>query len=411
MTCCKILEDVRVLDFGSYLAGPSAGQFLAFLGAEVIKVEHPKRIDGSRYFMTAVGYDPPDPRTAGSQTYDLANMEKLNLSLDVAAPEGKQVMRSLVEKSDVIMENMAPGKMAKLGFGYEDARAIKPDIIYLSSSACGQFGPDSRYIGYAANFACKAGLGHLTGYEGSRPSTFVGSVDIRSSDNSVIALLAALFHRKRTGEGQYIDIASQEAIAAQLGDVFLDYAVNGVVQGRTANRRQGYAPQGAYPTVGEDSWVAVSVSSDDEWRGLCGAMGREDLLDDPRFDSYARRFENHEALDEIIADWTRPQDKYAVVEALQARRVPSGPVLNSQGLYENPHLRARGAFQLIPHRDLGVECAASPPWRFEKTPVRVTRCGAYLGEHTVQVLKGVLGMADADIEALAEKGVVHRLLD
>lgn len=407
----QILEGIKVLDFGAFMAGPAAAEFLGFLGAEVIKIEHPKRPDGTRFFLTSPKQLPPDPRTAGSQTYDVNNYGKQSLALDFKQEEGRDILWRLIEDTDIICQNMSAGTMERLGFGYEAVKQRKPDIIYLSSTACGEDGPERDFIGYAATFASKAGLGALTGYPGYPPSTFVGSIDIRSANYATIAMIAALYHRKATGRGQYIEIASQEAIAAQLGEYYLDYSVNGTNQGPTANTRPGYAPQGAYRAAGEDEWVAISVETDEQWGHLCEALGDPGLAQDERFATYAGRFSHAAELDETITAWTQGQDKFDVVARLQALGVPSGPVLDGKGMHEDPHRRERGAWYAIDSRDLGKEYIMRPAWLFEKTPVPETTCSPYLGEHTVQVLKNRLGMTDQEIAGLVEKRVVRRLLD
>lgn len=405
-----ILKGIRVLDFGTYLAGAATTMHLARLGAEVIKIEHPTRPDGGRFFLTAPSAATPDPRH-GSQLFCTGNVGKKGVSVDLSKPEGKEVLKKLIEKVDVFYENMAPGSMSKHGFDYESVRAIKPDIIYVSSSSCGQEGPEKSFVGYAATFANKSGLGALTGYEGSRPSIFVGSIDMRSANLGLVAILTALYHHAVTGEGQYVDLASQEAIASHLGDVYLDYTVNGHEQGRMANRRFGYAPQDAFPAAGEDRWVAISVGTDEQWRALCEAMGEPTLADDARFASYEERVANEGELYGIIAAWTRQIDRDEIVGILQGQGVPSAPSLNGEGVFKNEHCRARGVYVPVEHRDLGIDYALCPPWRFSETPASFDRPSPLLGEHTVQVLKSVAGMTDAELADLADKRAIRRVFD
>lgn len=406
----KILKGIRILDFGAFLAGPAASMMLAHMGAEVIKVENPKGPDGSRFFMTAVGVKPIDYRL-GTQLFNASNFGKLGVSIDVSAPDGKALILQIAEKCDIVIENMAVGVMKKHGLDYETVAKRNPKIIYISSTACGQTGPENNYIGYAATFANKSGLGHLTGYPGSIPSTFVGSIDLRSAAMSAAAMLTALYHRDMTGEGQYVDVASQEAIAAQLGDVYIDYIANGNIQQKQANRREGYAPQGAYPSAGEDEWVSISVSSQGEWEALCRAIDKSQLIDDERFSDYESRKANWEALDDIISSWTAGQDKYDTVRRLQSVGVPAGPVHNAKTLFEDPHIQERSCFVPIEHPAMGLDYAVGAPWRFSETPAAPSVRAPILGEHTVQVLKNLLGMKDAEIDELAEKKVIRRIFD
>lgn len=405
-----ILKGIRVLDFGTYLAGAATTMHLARLGAEVVKIEHPTHPDGGRFFSTSPGVMPPDPRI-GAQLFCTGNVGKKGVSIDLSKPEGKEVLVELIKHADVFYENMVPGSMEKHGFDYEAVKAIKPDIVYASSSSCGQEGPEKRFVGYAATFANKSGLGALTGYEGSRPSIFVGSIDMRSANIGLVAILTALYHRAVTGEGQYVDIASQEAIGSQLGDVYLDYAVNGHEQGRMANKRFGYAPQDAYPAAGEDRWIAVSVGDDAQWAGLCRALGKPELEHDPRFASYDDRAANAEELDAIVAAWTSTLDRDEAVRILQGEGVPSSPSLNGEGVFKNEHCVARGVYVPVEHRALGTDYALCAPWRFSETPAGFDRPAPLLGEHTAQVLKSLLHLDDERLEELAEKRAIRRVLD
>lgn len=405
-----ILKGIRVLDFGTYLAGAATTMHLARLGAEVIKIEHPTRPDGGRFFSTSPGVKPPDPRV-GSQLFDTGNVGKLGMSIDLSKPEGKEVLTELIKQADVFYENMVPGSMAKHGFDYEHVREIKPDIIYVSSSSCGQEGPFRNFVGYAATFANMSGLGALTGYEGSRPSIFVGSIDMRSANIGLVAILAAIYHHEITGEGQFVDIASVEAIASHLGDAYLDYTVNGHEQGRMANKRSGFAPQDAYPALGDDRWIAISVQTEDQWRNLCEAMGQPELADDARFSSYEARVENAAALDAIISAWTSGIDRDEIVKQLQERNVPSSPSLNGEGVWTNEHCRARGVHVPIEHRELGTDYTMCPPWRFSETPASFSHPAPMLGEHTTMLLKDLLHMTDAQLDELAEKRAIRRVFD
>ncbi|MEG1247063.1 CaiB/BaiF CoA transferase family protein, partial [Gordonibacter sp.] len=374
----KILDGVKVLDFGTYVAGAAISMVLAKMGAEVIKIEHPTKVDGGRYFLAVPGASAPDARI-GAEIFSAANIGKKSLSVDVQQDEGREIVFDLIKQADILIENMSPGSMVKRGLGYEAVRAVNPGIVYLSSSSCGQTGPESFFVGYAPTFAQKSGLGHLTGYPGTPPSNFITSIDMRSATMSIGAVLAALFHRRATGKGQYIDLASQEAIAFNLGDCYLDYIVNGDEQGCSGNRREGFAPQDAYPTSGSDEWVAVSVSNDEEWAGLCRAMDRSELVDDPRFATYRQRVENADALDSLISAWTQGRDNYAAAEALQRYGVPSAPCLNSEGCFNDGYYRERGVFVELEHRQTGRDFNLSCPWRFSEAETGVTTSAPLLG--------------------------------
>lgn len=400
-----LLEGIRILDFGSFMAGPVGAMMLAQMGAEVIKVENPRRPEGGRFFINAPTAPTPDPKYGG-QFFDVNNMNKKSITADFSKKEGQQIILDLAAKSDVIIENMTPGTIAKYGLGYEDIKKVNPQIIYVSSCACGQFGPDRDYVGYAALFANKAGLGHITGYPDQPPSQFVGSVDIRSAVNTVIAVNSALIYRELSGEGQYCDLASQEVIASQIGDVYMDYIINGSVQTRSGNHREGYAPNNAYRCKGEDNWISISNQTEDEWIKLSSAIGMPELIDDPRFSDYESRYVNQDELDSILEGWSVNYEDREAMELLQSAGVPSAFTLNGQRLSKDPHVVERGIFAYIDHPALGQDFVVNPSWRFSKTPAKNTRHAPVFGEHTDDLLKNLLGYSDEKIIVLRENGIV-----
>lgn len=401
----QLLEGIRILDFGSFIAGPYAAMMLAEMGAEVIKIENKKRPDGSRFFVPAPNRPPADPYY-GENCFDTANACKKSITVDISTSEGMELIKRLVAHCDIVIENFAPGVMSKNGLSYEDLKAVKPDIIYVSSSACGQTGPDKFFRGFAAHFACKAGLGYLTGYKDGAPSQFIGSIDGRSATFAVVGLLTALIYRENTGKGQYIDIASQEAIAAQLGDVYLDYILNGKIQMRDGNHRESYAPYNCYPCIGTDKFVSIAVATENEWQSLCEVMGKPELASDPRFNNYNNRYANQDTLDEIIGEWTKDKDYYEATEILEAAGVAAAPSLNAEGVIKNPHIVERNSFTYIDHPTLGKDCITSPPWRFSETPASITRHAPGIGEHTEEILKDILGISDKEIDELKENKII-----
>lgn len=401
-----LLSGIRVLDFGSFLAGPVGAMALAQLGAEVIKVETRKRPDGARFFVQAqTSGAVPDP-AYGAQFFNVSNLNKKSLTVDISTPEGSSLIKKLSKHIDIFIENMKPGTMAKHGLGYEDLKKENPQIIYISSSACGQSGPEKFFIGYAATFASKAGLGHLTGFADTKPSTFVGSVDIRSATMAATAALAALNYRDNSGEGQYIDLSSLEAIASQLGDVYLDYTVNQNAPTRNGNHREGYAPNSAYPCRGEDQWVSISVFTEEEWSSLCQCMDQPELSQDPRFCDYERRYANQDELDKIIAQWTYNKEKYVLTELLQKAGVPASPTMSGKDLMDDPHVLARESYSYMYHPLMERDFVTNPPWRFSETPSRNVRHAPKLGEHTEEVLKNYLGLSDELIADLEKRKII-----
>lgn len=399
------LEGVRIVEFTSAWAGPYATCLLGFLGAEVIKVESLARPDHTRKvsFTTGREFENIDE----SEVFNNLNLNKRSLSLNLKKAEAVEIAKNLIKISDVVMENMRPGVVSRLGLGYEEVKESNPDIIYISSSACGQTGPDKNYIGYAPTFAALAGLPHITGYPDWPPSNFMGSIDLRSACTSAFAILAALYYHQQAGEGQYIDLASQEAIAAFAGDIFLDYVMNRRVPVRKGNKDDVMAPHNCYRCKGEDEWISIAVAAQDEWESLCRVMDRSELIQDRRFSDAAARKENEEELDDIIATWTREKDSRELMTLLQNAGVAAAPSMSSEALFSDPHLRERNVFRQVEHPVIGRNWVITPPWRLTETPASIRSPGPLLGEDTDEILQGCLGMSSEEIQRLKDDRVIY----
>ena len=286
------LDGIRIVDFTWAWAGPYATLLMAFMGAEVIKVESLSRLDHTRLRSLMTG-----PTMGGhdrSNVFNEMNLNKLSLTLDLKQPKSIEIVNKLIKMADVVTQNMRPGAMDRLGLSYEILRKIKPDIIMLSSSAVGGAGPERTYVGYAPNFAAMSGLAHVSGYPEGQPSTLSGAIDTRVATTSAFAVLAALNYRQRTGRGQHIDLASSEAISCLAGDVFMDYTMNQRVRERNGNRDELMVPHGCYPCRGEDHWVTVAVSTEEEWQAFCNALGNPHWTEDGRFIDASSRRQNQE---------------------------------------------------------------------------------------------------------------------
>ena len=399
------LNGIRITEFTSAWAGPYATCLLAFLGAEVIKVESRKRLDHSRVtsFTTSKVFSGPDE----SPVFDNLNLNKRSICLNLSQPKAVEIAKGLVANSDVAVENMRPGVIARLGLDYARLKDVKSDIIYLSSSACGQTGPHRERVGYAPNFAGGAGLSYVTGYPDLPPSVLAGSMDLRSAATAAFAILAALLYRQRTGEGQYIDLASQEAIAILNADALIDYVMNQRLRTRQANRHETMAPHNCYRCRGDDNWISIAVADDQEWRALCVAIRRPELVDDERFSTAGARWRHQEALDEIVGAWAKEQDACEAMHLLQAAGVAATPSLSNKGLFQDPHLRQRNVFQQVSHPVLGTDWVIAPPWRLCETPAGVWSRSPLLGEHTESVLHELLGMQPDEIRQLQQEQVIY----
>ena len=399
------LSGIRITEMTTAWAGPFASCLLGFLGAEVIKIESMARLDHARMvsFTTGRKFESPDE----SGVFNNLNLNKKSVCLNLKKQKAVEIVKKMAMISDVVMENLRPGVIPRLGLGYEDIKAVKPDIVYLSSSACGQTGPDREYVGYAPTFAALAGLPHITGYPDWPPSNFMGSIDLRSASTAAFVILAALYHREQTGEGQYIDMSSMEAIAAFSGDILLDYVLNQRVQERKGNRDDSMAPHNCYVCKGEDKWISIAVSSGEEWTGLCNAMGKPELIHDDRFNDLGARKQNEEALDEIINHWTRTQEDGEVMIKLQNAGVAATPSFTSETLFSDPHVKARGVFKKVDHPVAGGNWVIEPPWRLSEAPSSPMNPAPLLGQHNSQVFHEYLGISEDEIEKLKKEGVIY----
>jgi len=398
------LEGVRVVDMTWAWAGPHGTQLLALLGAEVIKIESRARLDHSRLRSLMGGAMQAGPDE--SPSFNDLNLQKLSLTLDLRQPEARALLRRLVGVSDVLAQNMRPGVLERLGLGYEELCRDKPDLIMLSSSAVGATGPERSYGGYAPTFASLAGIADLTGYPDGPPIPLSGSVDLRVGTAGALAVVAAIYRRQRTGEGQHIDLSSTEVMSSMMGEAFLEHSMNGRVPLRHGNRHDVMAPHGCYACAGEDRWISIAVGCDAEWRALKAAIG-DPALEDERFAGPAERWQHQDALDEIIEAWTRTRALEPLVDRLQAAGVAATRVHIDESVAEDPHLAARGFLEAVNHPRLGLRRVVGAPWRFDAQRIGVRRAAPLLGEHNDYVLGSILGLPADEIERLVEQGVVH----
>lgn len=393
------LEGVRVLDFTWQAAGPFCTRLLALMGAEVIKVESRARPDIHRRPHPVYGREEVP-------SYEELLAHKKSVTLNLKHPEAVELARRLAAVSDVVVENFRPGVMDRLGLGYEALRSVRPDIIMVSCSAAGQTGPERLYAGYAPIFAALGGLGFITGYEDGPPVELRNHMDHAVGLVACFATLAALLYRKRTGRGLHVDVSSREVATWFLGEVVLDYVMNGRVGCRRGNRDEAMAPHNVYPCRGDDRWVSIAVGTDAEWQALCRAMGRPELAQDPRFSDGYLRHENQEELDQIIAAWTHRHDAWEVAERLQAAGVAAMPSVTAAELVSDPHLKARGAFLDVKGPDGESRPAVGLPWRFSETDGQAAFWPPELGAHNREVLGGLLGLSEGELARLqAEKAV------
>lgn len=402
------LAGVRVLDFAWVFAGPYSSMFLASLGAEVIKVEGHNRSDLMRRSITWPLADPEPTKLLPNRGTGFlsANMNKKGITLDISKPEGKDIARRLVETSDVVLDNMRPGAMDKLGLGYEDLRKIRSDLIVLSASREGRSGPESDYLGFASIHYGYGGGAYITGYPDDHPSTSSpADVDLMNAMVAAYSVLAAIYHRKQTGQGQFIDLSQCESVSSLIGDALLGYEMTSEIPERMGNVHPVFAPHSAYKCWGVDRWLALEIHSDREFAALAGVMGKPELATDPRFTDMASRKKNEKALDTIIESWTELRDRDWMVRALSEAGLMAAPSRDWKDLYADPHLKARGAFVQVDHPEMGPIDVARAPWIISDCPMP-TRCAPMLGQHNDHVLRDILGLGDDEIAALEEKDII-----
>jgi len=405
MTPARPLDGIRVADFTWVWAGPFCTLQLAHLGAEVIRVE-----SAARPCVTRMLPPWPDgqPGLNRSGYFNQYNQGKLSLTLDLKQSEAVAVAKDLVARSDIVCENFAAGVMDRMGLGYAVLREIKPEIIMIALSGYGNSGPEREFVSYGPAQVPLSGMSSLTGYP-NWPPMHVGISygDPTGGLHGAFAVLAALWHRQRTGRGQFIDLSQQETTIAVLPEGVVEFAMNGTQPARDGNRDRGMAPHGIFRCEGDQRWIAISVRDDSEWQRFARAIGQPDLAADPSLRTLAGRKANEDRLEAIVAEWTGARSTEAATELLQRAGVPAFGVCNSQELAEDPQLNASGLFVCLDHPEVGRRQHVGIPWRMSDTPCTVRQPAPCLGQHTDQVLRDVLGYSIEKITRLKAELVVH----
>ncbi len=402
------LAHIRVLDLSRVLAGPWAGQMLGDMGADVIKVERPGHGDDTR------GWGPPfltnaDGGRGDASYYTAANRNKRSIAVDFATPRGAELVRQLAQKADVVIENFKLGGLKKYGLDHETVSAANPSVIYCSITGFGQTGPDAARPGYDYVIQGMGGVMSLNGRPDGAPGDGPVRVGLAISDlfggmYASTAILSALVHRERTGEGQYIDCALLTAQVAGLANQGASYLTGNIVPVRTGNSHPAVVPYRTYET--DDGHMILAVGNDTQFARACAVLGLEGLAQDSRYKTNTARIENRAALDEILenamAKWTRDD----LLAALEAATVPCGPIFSIDEVFANPQVRHRELVQTPVRADGTRVPVAGYPVKMSATPATTRRAPPALGADTTQILREELGLAGAEIEALRGEGVI-----
>jgi benzylsuccinate CoA-transferase BbsF subunit len=399
-------EGIHVLDFTWYAVGPVTTKYLADYGADVVRIESAARLDGLRL---APPWKDATPGPNSSQFFASFNSSKRGLTLDMGKPRAREIFLKMLPWADVVTESFTPKTLRNWRLDYDSMRAIKPDLIMLSTCMQGQTGPHRDYPGFGNLMAALSGFYHISGYSESEPCPPYGAyTDFIAPRFSACALIGALDYRRRTGKGQYIDMAQYEAALHNLAPVLLDYFATGRVQGPEGNRSERYAPHGAYRCADEDGherWIAIAVEDDNEWQALIAVLGNPPA--DSRFVTMLGRFRDQAALDEFIASLVRARGAEELAVALQAAGVSAYPVQNCMDLHRDENLNEFGFWQWLDHKEMGPSPYEGLEHRMSRTPGALRRPAPVLGQHSDEVLHEILGMTSAEIEQLKREKIVY----
>jgi benzylsuccinate CoA-transferase BbsF subunit len=400
------LKGIRFADFTWAGAGPFSTKIFSDFGAEVLKIEGKSR---------------PDPVRVGGPFRDgvfginrsgyfaSRNTGKKSVSINLKNPESRETIYDIIRQSDVVSNNFGPGAMERLGLGYDDVKAIKPDIIYLAMPMYGENGPLANLLGVGMTISAVTGLMWQTGYEGEGPLGPGTHFPDHAANpyHAAFAVMAALRHRRATGKGMKIDLSQVESTINCMGLTFLEHAVTGVERERLGNRSPHHAPHNIFRCAGEDDWCAVAVTSDAQWRALCDAIGNKELAADVALATAEGRLADVERIEKAVGAWTATRDATTVMMELQAKGVPAGVVASSQYLMdEDQQLKHRGYWQVIDHPEIGESRFTSPPFLLDDERVNLKR-PPLIGEHTDSVLTDILGYTPERVRELHAEGVLE----
>jgi crotonobetainyl-CoA:carnitine CoA-transferase CaiB-like acyl-CoA transferase len=398
------LHGIRVLDLTMAWAGPYGTRLLADMGAEVIKIEAVNNWD----VLRALNGQRPDVERVWDKSpyFNAINRNKYGCALDLSKARGRDLLLRLAEISDVVIDNFRAEVMDNFGLTYEVLSEANDQIIVLTMPGHGKTGPERDFVTYGTTIEALSGLAHLSGYEGGPPhKTGIAYPDPLAGVAAAAAVALALWDRRRTGRGQYIELAQRENLVSVIGEFLVAFSLNGREPPRRGNRHSSMAPHGCYPCAGEDEWITIACEDDAQFAALCSIMDRLELASDPGYADVVSRFLNQGALDEMITSWTEERTSEATAEALQAAGVPAMPVLSVPEVSEDPHLRARGLFETVSHAVAGTWDIEGPHWRMSESPAHIRLPAPSFGQHNRYVFSELISLTDEEIAKLKTEGI------
>ncbi len=392
-----------MINFGWVFAGPYLATMLGDMGAEVIKVETRSRIDSMRLSPDNLDKEPDrDP------WFHSGVRNQLSITLDMAQPKAVPLLKDLVKISDVVVENFAPRVMKNHGLDYPELAKVKPDIVMVSLPATGHSGPLRDAQTYGPSLTGLAGVDGLVGYHGERVLGLQQAyADVNSALHGAFTVLAALHYRKRTGKGQFIEMAQLEAVIGIAGEAIMEYVINGNVLGTMGNYYPTMCPHNNYRCADEDKWVSIGVKTEEEWESFCRAMGDPAWSCDPKFADKYQRQNHRQELDRLITEWTSSRTCYEATEILQQHGVAAAPCLDTEGRFFDSHLQARKTYLEVDHPTTGTDFIANSAWALSDAPTEIRHRSPLLGEHNGYVFKELLGLSEEDIAGLEAEKVIY----
>jgi crotonobetainyl-CoA:carnitine CoA-transferase CaiB-like acyl-CoA transferase len=401
------LANIKVLDFTQVRVGPQITQWLAVMGAEVIRVETKLRPESFKMTNNPGNLTAPVKNRVGY--FASLNYSKKSITINMKTPKSFDLVKDLLKHIDIVAENYRTGVMERWGMGYADLKKINPGIILVSASGFGRTGPMKDEPAYAPVIDGFSGFSYVNGYPDGEPAEAGarGYSDSIAAYQGVFAVMSALYHRSKTGEGQFLDLSMSEADVAFAPEAVIEYAVSGRIQQRLGNSDKYMAPHGVYRCLGEDKWIAIAVSDEKEWAALCKAMGNPKWTKDAKYSDMASRRTNKDELDKLITGWTNKQEHYAAMKLLQAAGVMAGASLNVEEFCEDPHIKAREDFVDIEYPDKTKIRRMTLPWKLSGYGKGNYTHPPAAGEDNQYVFGQIMGLSDEKIKELEKEQIIY----